>query len=192
MQLPELVHRLHLHDKPDVTKHIVHHLPISLLMAGCNAVISHQWNVTDACSVLLVDHFFELLLAGQLPISRCLQQAQHFLRDLTMGQMRKIERTMRRAAVPITIILPSECQGRDRPFENAKFWGGYQLTEGLRRHLHRFERHDRTGVCTCTVLSESNDNRGGRIQSFPMSPLYNLDRTTPHVSHVLSASLAVA
>jgi CHAT domain-containing protein len=128
-----------------LTKHIVHHLPVAFIVAGCNAVISHLWKVYDASSLVLVDKFFELLLNGQSSVARCLQQAQRFVYMCTQAELRRIELRLASSwngtyngETKFQFKLPKECKGRKRPFEDLKFWGGYQLT-GTSHVFDRFQ-----------------------------------------------------
>ena len=124
--------RMRVLDRMELQKHIVHHLPVSVLLAGCNSVISHLWEVYDCSSLLLVDRFVRLLIEGQLPISRCLQQAQQFVRECTVSQVRQAERRMQKEGIKIVVELPDECRAKPYPFADVKFWGGYQLTGAAR------------------------------------------------------------
>jgi len=59
----------------------------AFVIAGARTLIMTLWKVSDLATAILVDHFYDRLLAGT-PKGKALRQAQHDLRTVHLGKLR--------------------------------------------------------------------------------------------------------
>jgi CHAT domain-containing protein len=110
-------------------------LATEFLQAGAPAVLSTLWPVNDLSAMLLMDRFYHLLLAEQMPIARALQSAQRWLKALTAGQIaermgREEERLFEQGGVRLDaasrqferfFAMPAGSRPFEHPYHSAAF-----------------------------------------------------------------------
>jgi CHAT domain-containing protein len=92
----------------------------AFMLAGARTLVMGLWKVEDLAAAILMERFYENLLQHNTARDQSLREAQLYVRDLTVGQIRKlwlspgmIER--------LTTGKPDD----DHPFRNPRYWGAF-------------------------------------------------------------------
>jgi CHAT domain len=100
----------------------------ALSIAGAKYTISSLWNIPTKASVLLMDRFFELYQSEGLTPPQALAQAQTYVRNITLGELKQLD---------IGQAIVKELQGETvrklsltatddvKPLADPHFWGAW-------------------------------------------------------------------
>jgi CHAT domain-containing protein/tetratricopeptide (TPR) repeat protein len=112
-----------------------------LLLAGARSVVLSLWQVSDSATALLMVRFYENLLgkrAGldkRMPKAEALQEAKHWLRNLTRVEAEKRIAGLPEAARGLKLVPPAGIDPAardpvarvDKPFEHPFYWSAFIL-----------------------------------------------------------------
>jgi CHAT domain-containing protein len=108
-------------------------LPAGFLQAGARAVVATLWSVAALPTVILLRRFYDLLLAGEPPVT-ALTQATAWLRTLDRAGFDGEMATMRRTADPESAFhLEKEARKfpDEHPFASPAFWAAFTFNGSL-------------------------------------------------------------
>ena len=98
--------------------------------AGVRWVISHMWHASDIAATILMDTFYKAHLTDGLDVPDALSYAKNYLRNVTVGQLRRDgwirdffaidDENARKQAERI-----NNCRDGDKIFANELYWGGF-------------------------------------------------------------------
>lgn len=103
----------------------------ALSAAGVHYVISHLWSADDFGTAVLMDVFYYLYLEEKLDPPEALNMAKNYLRNVTIGQLRKrkwfayIKKNMTDLNVRMRVQEYERCDDRMRPFKSEAYWAGF-------------------------------------------------------------------
>jgi CHAT domain-containing protein len=105
----------------------------AFVLAGAQTLVMSLWSVPDVSTAILMEQFYHNLLTEKLGRAKALEQAQFYVRDLTIAQMRPQWLTPE-AITRITERSPgignhlrelSQKPGNYRPYAHPKYWGAF-------------------------------------------------------------------
>jgi CHAT domain-containing protein/tetratricopeptide (TPR) repeat protein len=102
----------------------------AFLQAGARRVVLPRWDVSDAATLLLVERFYDRLLAsGQRPSpAQALDEARSWLRALPRKEAEKRLAGLHTGALRGQVVRrPLPLPGGDRPFAHPFYWAGFTL-----------------------------------------------------------------
>jgi CHAT domain-containing protein len=102
----------------------------AFLTAGARAVLASQWPVEDLPTFLLMQKFYEQLVAGGLGVAVALQQAQLWLRTATQEAIKTIHQANAKAVHALADELLSELPLDPQPFAHPRYWAGFVIFGG--------------------------------------------------------------
>jgi CHAT domain-containing protein/tetratricopeptide (TPR) repeat protein len=105
----------------------------AFVLAGAQTLVMSLWNVPDVSTAILMERFYHNLLTEKMGRAKALEQAQFYVRDLTIAQMRPqwltpeaITRiTERSPALGNHLRKLSQKPGNYRPYAHPKYWGAF-------------------------------------------------------------------
>ena len=92
------------------------------------------WKVSDIATALLMDRFYDNLLVRRMGRADALEDAQYYIRDLTIGQIRKQWLSPAARVIASTnnldlTILENLCAKHPddnfQPFESPQYWAAF-------------------------------------------------------------------
>lgn len=98
-------------------------------VAGTKTLVMSLWKVPDKVTALLMDRFFHNLQSG-MNRANALQEAQVYIRKITVGQLRKLALGIEVLKELLEVKELStdsqiDCQEEDTPFEHPFYWGAW-------------------------------------------------------------------
>ena len=105
----------------------------AFVLAGAQTLVMSLWSVPDVATAILMEQFYHNLLTEKMGRAKALEQAQFYVRDLTIAQMRPQWLTPE-AITRITDRSPgigkhlrelSQKPGNYRPYAHPKYWGAF-------------------------------------------------------------------
>lgn len=105
----------------------------AFVLAGAQTLVISLWSVPDLATAILMDRFYHNLLIEKLDRAEALVQAQYYIRDLTIAQMRPNWLTEERISHLCQSYPQLENQLRqlsqksdtDRPYASPRCWGAF-------------------------------------------------------------------
>jgi CHAT domain-containing protein/tetratricopeptide (TPR) repeat protein len=99
----------------------------SFLAAGTRRLVMSMWKVPDVGTCLLVRRFYENLLHRSMACDASLRDAQLFLRDMTVADLRQTAESDTRISEIIREFLDGNrlIDLSVRPFLHERYWGGF-------------------------------------------------------------------
>lgn len=105
----------------------------AFVLAGAQTLIMSLWSVPDVATAILMERLYHNLLTETMGRAKALEQAQFYVRDLTIAQMRPqwlIPETITRLTEHSPAIgnhLQELCQKPEnhRPYAHRKYWGAW-------------------------------------------------------------------
>lgn len=103
----------------------------ALSAAGVHYVISHLWSADDFGTAVLMDVFYYLYLEEKLDPPEALNMAKNYLRNVTIGQLRKrkwlayIKNHIADLNVRKRVQEYERYDDRMRPFKSEAYWAGF-------------------------------------------------------------------
>jgi CHAT domain-containing protein len=105
----------------------------AFVMAGAKTLVMSLWSIPDLATAILMERFYENLLNRELPRDESLRDAQFYLRDITIFQIK--DRWLSREMIEhlsggndnIKGYLQYMAQQPDdhRPFTSPRYWGAF-------------------------------------------------------------------
>ena len=106
----------------------------AFVLAGAQTLVMSLWKVSDIATALLMDRFYDNLLVRRMGRADALEDAQYYIRDLTIGQIR--EQWLSPAARVIAstnnldlTTLENLCEKHPddnfQPFESPQYWAAF-------------------------------------------------------------------
>ena len=94
----------------------------AFFLAGAQALLATLWRVDERVTLLLMQHFYQQVLAGGAPAT-ALQAAQHFVRHLTSDDAAARLATITPASTDAQPLAPDT----DYPFADPRHWAAFVL-----------------------------------------------------------------
>lgn len=107
----------------------------AFVLAGARTLIMNLWKVADLPTAILMTRLYENLIEARMPRDEALRQAQHYLRQLSVGQLRdrwfNIESVRRLAASNTTVRVAVDQYLAQpdtyHPFDHPYYWAAFIL-----------------------------------------------------------------
>jgi CHAT domain-containing protein len=105
----------------------------AFVLAGAQTLVMSLWSVPDVATAILMERLYHNLLTEKMGRAKALEQAQFYVRDLTIARMRPqwltpeaITRiTERSPAIGKHLRELSQKPGNYRPYAHPRYWGAF-------------------------------------------------------------------
>jgi CHAT domain-containing protein/tetratricopeptide (TPR) repeat protein len=99
----------------------------AFFIAGARTLVMSLWKVPDLATCLLIHRFYQNLLARQQRCDQALREAQHYLRNLTIADIKQSSTLDASLRALIELLLPPLSHHPDtvHPFLHPAYWGGF-------------------------------------------------------------------
>ncbi len=105
----------------------------SFIVAGAETLVMSLWKVPDVPTAILMERLYHNLFQNQLGRTECLEDAQAYLRNLTVGEMRN--QWLTKAAIDkvslasdasaVFLINLSKKADSFQPFGSPRYWAAF-------------------------------------------------------------------
>ena len=113
----------------------------AFVLAGAKTVVMSLWKIPDSATALLIDRFYDNLVARAATGSEALREAQTYLRQLTVKDIRcKWQRQLPSDPDTRRIL---ELPDAERPFAHPRYWSAF-ICQGVPSRLSMMEADLRT------------------------------------------------
>ena len=102
----------------------------AFLTAGARSVLASQWPVEDLPTFLLMQKFYEQLVAGGVGVAVALQHAQIWLRTATQEMIHTVRQANAKSIHALADDLLSELPADPQPFAHPRYWAGFVVFGG--------------------------------------------------------------
>jgi tetratricopeptide (TPR) repeat protein len=105
----------------------------ALFLAGARSLVLSHWKVDDTATALLMVRFYQNFLGKReglkrpMPKAEALQEAKHWLRDLTATEVKELRQQLKARVIGPTGPRPNDDTKEERPYAHPYYWSAFIL-----------------------------------------------------------------